>query len=85
MTAVTSKRRAASRGRNNSKKKGQMSFNYGERDKKQEFPVWGGGAAKMATQAIPPPKDAEFPPKIGGVTSSPRGRIRVLDSDPVIR
>jgi hypothetical protein len=34
VAALTSKRRAASSGTNNSKKKGQMSFNYGERGKK---------------------------------------------------
>jgi hypothetical protein len=41
----------------NIKKKGQMSFNYGERGKKKDSPVLGGGegGGKMATQAIPPP------------------------------
>jgi hypothetical protein len=43
MAAITSKRRAASRGTNNSKKKVQVSFNLGERGEKEELPVRGGG------------------------------------------
>jgi hypothetical protein len=40
--------------------------------KKQDFPVWGGGAAKLSPKSSPP-QEAEFSPKSGdsgGVTSS---------------
>jgi hypothetical protein len=33
-----------------------------EKEAKNKNSLCGGGAAKMATQAIPPSQDAEFPP-----------------------
>ncbi len=40
--------------------------------------MWGGGAAKMETKAIPPPQEAELSPKSadsGGVTRSHHGGL----------
>jgi hypothetical protein len=45
MAALTPKRRALSRGKISSKNMGQKSFKQGERGKKLEFPMWGGGGA----------------------------------------
>jgi len=65
MAALTSKRRDASRGTNNSKKKGRCHL-IKKKEAKRRIPcvgVGGEGAAKMATQTIPPPQDADSPPK----------------------
>ncbi len=72
MAALTSKRRAVSRGKNNSKNIGHKFFYWGERGKKPEFPMWGGQQDGYPSHPPPPPRSqlAELFPKIGGIAIS---------------
>jgi hypothetical protein len=77
MAALTSKRRAASRGRNNSKKIGRCHL-IKEKDAKNKNSLCGGGQPRWRPKPSPRPPRCGIVPKIGGFWRShqfpPRGR-----------
>ncbi len=71
MSALRSKRWAASSGKINIKKKGQMPFNLWERGKKKNSPVWGGRSQDgEPSHPPPPPQRSGFTSKTGGFGQS---------------